>query len=271
MISHDMAIAEVLDGFTGKKNEAIYYPHRVLAAIAANCLSEVFKAYGQQNLDIRLIGSLGKYASLGQNPPTLISSAHRGLKDIDILFVGSPNRWTDFRKVTKKVQGLAYPFEISACVPFTDIIPAGDRFNLLYKNIEGSVNADIFAPKQATLFDIPVITLDARTLLHLPLLYSLVMRKKDRLSSLWLARETNRKPSLPEELFGGVHEFAEMIYAFYPLDLMVCKSRYYYQQLLPAELRQKIKSGIRPVRALIRKVTGWSDLPEHYSDHIYSS
>lgn len=248
-----------------KEQAAWAVPAVELEKALADRIENIFGLYQNHGITICLIGSLGRAASISENPNKLTSE--KGLRDIDILVPKRLGNEILYRNLEIQAQKLASPFWLEELL-IGKIIESSDETSIRYKNIKIPVDPTIFEPKESFLFGTRVTTLDPNTLFHLTLLYG-SFRPKDLKQLLPFARKLkNRKDILPEELFRPFHALSMARREAYPKEKYIGKLKWVYHKNVPYEMRRRLNFVMRPARKVIKKIVGWEEDVHEQIDQV---
>lgn len=188
-----------------------------------NGIQDVLSYYQDRGLDARLIGSLGRQASLRtQNPIVRVRS------DIDILLLNTDENTP---AIIRKVQQI-----VKHDVQINFFLQKEEKSFIKYRDILVEIDPIILQLRIGSLAGRLIHTLDPNLLFHLTALY-LSMRPKDKISSMKYAREIRKNGDcLPEELFKPFHTLMDLKKERYPLDTIVGQLQYFYLKKVPKPL-----------------------------------
>lgn len=226
-------------------------PFDTKSKIVADRLRNVFGVFIDYGLDARLVGSLGRYASVYQDPPTLDSiGGNRGIKDIDIMLVGA-NR-ARAKEALDVAETVAYPCRVDE--HFANVVVFnGDGSSLRYKDLSVPVESLVFERRQGETLGVEVPTLNPSTLFHLTEFSGVNLKLFANLHAfLRLIRE--RQDLLPEALFSPFHQMYDLQRESYPIEMRIRKIRRVYHKLVPEEIRDRIVPVTRPVRHVLENL-----------------
>jgi hypothetical protein len=222
----------------------------------ASKIAEIQELYNSNGINVALVGSLGRYASICQDPPTL--SCPEGIKDADMMVLGPLKKRPD--GFTKQINLLAHPFTSHEHFGESVLFENGGTL-IRYKDIELNVNPKIFQIRKGVLFGVEVDTLDPNTLFHLGALYG-PFRPKDWKALLDFGRRTRRRPDiLPENLFEPFHRLAYLREKRYPKDTLIGKARWAYHKKVSYRRRVSLSRIVAPTRSVISRGCGWIEAP----------
>jgi hypothetical protein len=230
--------------------EKHFYTEGEKGMLIRDRLPKVFTVFEQYGLDARLVGSLGRYASIDQDPPVFSSPNHGGIKDIDVIFT-SPDK-TRVEEALSAARAEAYPCKVDnglgGVVQFNE-----KAVTLVYKNIAVPVDSSIFEKRRGHILGTVVSTFNPRTLFYLhefnglnPKLFS------DLLAFSRLIRE--REDLLPENMFAPFHEIRRLRKQIYPGEVKIDKIRRSYYRAVPDRIRRKISPVTRPASHLLERI-----------------
>lgn len=210
----------------------------------AGSLTQVFRVYRENGIEVRLIGSVGIAAALHEAP----ICPH----DIDILTLPNPEQ--DTTTTYKRAKALAYPLGLDDLFR-NKIAYNGETWAIKYREIELEVDPRVFAEREGSIHGVGVPTLDPNSLYHLGMLYG-SFRPKD-LKSLKALRKKIRaqSDSLPDEIFEPFHELDRMRREMYPNDKFMAGINWIYQRYMPKSLR----TAAKPVLGALK---------QHYLDSL---
>lgn len=220
-------------------------------------LRKIFSEFAQAGIQVCLVGSMGRAASLDQPLENLHTFGL--MKDIDLFIF--PHAHQDIESILSRVVDIASPFSID--VHFARKITFDETSaEIHYKDIALAVDPIVFEVKSGDLYGVEVPTFDPLTLFHLTSLYG-PMRPNDWKVLLKFLRSIRASAfeTLPDFYFQPFHQLAKERYMRYPLDNFLGSVRWHYHRRVSFENRQKLNSMITPVRSVVEAHLGWIESP----------
>lgn len=215
----------------------------------------ILRLFSQNNIDLRLVGSLGRSASLSKDPDTLRSE--RGLRDVDTMIIQRDNQRVKDEIALAKT--IASPFKFEEHF-IGKIIQQGTKQYVTYKDIRVEVDPRVFDVYEGFLFGIKVPTFHPETLFHLSALYGTI-RPKDFKALLAFSRALREKKAdsqtLTEDLFEPFHKLSDLRRSLYPMDTFLGDAKYWYQNHFSYNTRRHLAHVVHPTRRLIKPICGW--------------
>lgn len=219
----------------------------------------IFNLYRAQGIDLRLVGSYGRYVSLNYAPLSLFGKTE--LRDIDVMTLGNVNMDTR-AALFEQSRAIAYPFKFDEHY-VGKVVEKEEGIFIRYKDIELEVSPQIFDRRNGQLFEESFPTFDPNTLFHLFALYG-PLRLHDWQNSFEFQRKIRgREDVLPESLFEPFHRLNNIRREKYPNDTLVGNLRWYYAKLVPYDKMPMLNCVVQPARGVVKKFLGWA---ENYQD-----
>jgi hypothetical protein len=216
-----------------------------LERMYADRLQQINSLYSERGLEMRLIGSLGRAASLDETPENFISE-YGGSRDIDVIVLGADKDIAS--QVKQEAQVIAYPLKFDQHFD-NQIIYEGDTVKIQYREIERAVNPMIFAKKEGTVVGTKIATLNPMTHFHLMVLYGF-MRPADwenmRKFRIKL-RQMEPADKLPHELYESFHELNSERKQRYKKDELMGNLRWFYKTNVPTQARNTLSHITEPI------------------------
>ncbi|MGA2968167.1 MAG: hypothetical protein ABSD69_03305 [Candidatus Levyibacteriota bacterium] len=220
-------------------------------AIMADCLTRVFDVFENYGIDARLVGSLGRFASISKDPPSLDSVVDKGkLKDIDVV-IFSPDR-ARATEATEMAREAALPCKLDIC--FGTSTSEETPHSIQHKDISVDVDPKVFEKREGHILGITVPTLNPNTLFHL---HDGVPFNRKTFRNLYNFRREirNRGDLLPEEMYAPFHEFRDVVKQIHPNDVRLVGLRIFYHAHVPKGIRNIILPITSKIRGGIERIT----------------
>ena len=227
-------------------------------------LTQIFDLYTSEGIDVRLVGSYGRFASINNSPVSLYGKTE--LRDIDIMSLGTVDE--DKRsKLFEKSQAVAYPFKFDEHF-IGKVTERENRPFIRYKDIELEIHPSVLARRVGQLFGVEFPTFDPNTLFHLFVLYG-PLRLHDWQNSFEFQRKIKGRDNvLPEFLFEPFHRLNDIRRRKYPNDTLVGNLRWYYAKLVPYDKMPMLRCVVQPARGVVKKFLGWAENYQDQQDNL---
>lgn len=221
-------------------------------------IEQILSLYNAAGLDVRLVGSLARAASLQESVIPLLQIY---IRDVDIVIINEHNPLVA-EKILKQANTL---IETCPYIPLVDevyhhkIIFNGKSGYIRYKDIVIPINKSVFQVHEGVIGNTIVPTFTPEVLLHLISL-SGAMRPKDFTSLLLFARKLKGKSrSVSETDLYPFHQLLRAMNARYPSDSLLGILRWYYLKMFSESTRNKISPITRFTKSIIKSMIGWTE------------
>jgi len=209
-------------------------------------LEKVFGVFQDYGLDARLVGSLGRSASISVDPPDVDSSdrINNGIKDIDIMFMSGDR--ARINQALQAAKDVSAPCRVDE--HFEGIVSIGQEGILLrHKSISVPVNPQVLEKREGHILGVTVPTFNPRTIFHLTEFNGLTP-KMFRNHHAFLKLIKSREDLLPEEMFEPFHAVYDEQRKHYPRELTIRKIRNFYHRHVPENLRIFVSPVVRRIK-----------------------
>jgi hypothetical protein len=219
-------------------------PNREYEALYGNRLKQLIALYERAGVDLRIVGSIGRAASIGV-PVTNFRDEYGKLRDVDFVVV-SPADPSLLDQLLDEAVRRTWPIQAEEHFK-GQIIIGTDSAVIRYKKLTREIDPSVFARFDGHLMGVTIPTFHPQTLLYLTGL-SGFMRPKDFYNMTQFARDIENIPTrLPDTLFEPFNDLSREREQTYRIDELMGRLRWFYHTNVPVPVRNSLSRISEPV------------------------